>query len=105
MHGNCLDAACDAVCAQPQYLVLRTPTLPWRPYAHAMAARQIGQVTNYHPADGQAKVNAAFGYSGVTDSADHAAPKVWAPGKLVLASWIFAAGVTLWWVKRIFRGS
>lgn len=105
MNGNCLDAACDAVCAEPQYMVLRTPTLEWRPYAHAMAAKQIAKVTNYHPREGVAKVNAAFGYSGVVDGEDHSAPKVWAPGKLVLASWIFAAGVTLWYFKRIVRGS
>lgn len=102
---NCIDHACDVVCSDAQYLVLRTPTLPWRQYAHAMAARQIGQVTNYHPADSQAKVNAAFGYSGVVDATDHAAPRVWTPNKLMVAAVVFALGVVLWRCKRLLRGS
>ncbi|MDI3489572.1 MAG: hypothetical protein PWP11_849 [Thauera sp.] len=103
MTANCIDAACEAVCAEPQYMVLRTPTLGWRPYAHAMAAKRISQVTNYHPREGGAKVNAAFGYAGVVDDQDHAEPRVWTRGRLVLASWIFAAGVTLWYFKRLWR--
>jgi hypothetical protein len=103
MSANCIDAACDAVCAEPQYMVLRTPTLGWRPYAHAMAAKRISQVTNYHPREGGAKVNAAMGYAGVVDSEDHAKPKIWEPGKLVIASWFFALGVTLWYFKRLWR--
>lgn len=71
---NCIDHACDVVCSDAQYLVLRTPTLPWRPYPHTMAAREIGAVSNHHPAEGKAKINAAIGYVGVTDTQDHAAP-------------------------------
>ena len=102
---NCIDAACDKVCDEAQYLVLRTPTLPWRPYPHVMAAGEIGAVTNHHPAEGKAKINAALGYVGVTDTQDHAAPRVWTPNRLMLAAVVFAAGVVLWRIKRIFRGS
>ena len=103
MSANCLYVSCDKVCDEAQYLVLRTPTLPWRPYPHVMAAGEIGAVTNYHPREGGAKVNAAMGYAGVVDSEDHAKPKVWEPGKLVIASWVFALGVTLWYFKRLWR--
>lgn len=100
---NCIDVACDKVCDEAQYLVLRTPTLPWRPYPHVMAAGEIGAVTNHHPLEGRTKVNAAMGYAGVVDGKDHAEPKVWEPRKLVVASWVFALGVTLWYFKRLRR--
>lgn len=100
---NCIDHACDVVCSDAQYLVLRTPTLPWRPYPHTMAAREIGAVSNHHPAEGKAKINAALGYVGVTDTQDHAAPRAWTPNKLMLAACVFAAGVVLWRIKRLWR--
>lgn len=96
---NCIDAACAAACETPQYIVLRTPSLPWRPYPHAMACGRIADVTNHHPRDGEHKT--LMGYDGVTDAHDHAAPGVWKPWKLVLAAWMFALGVTLWRIKRL----
>ena len=101
---NCIDAACEAAVAQPGYIALRTPSLKWRPYPHAMWASMLaGEVVNYHPHEPAGKVSVVFGYDGVVDSADHAKPKVWGPGKLVVASWIFALGVTLWYFKRAWR--
>lgn len=97
---NCIDVACDKVCDEAQYLVLRTPTLPWRPYPHVMAAGEIGAVTNHHPASGRTKVNAALGYVGVVDDHDHAVARRWTPNRLVLASIVFTGGVILWWFKR-----
>lgn len=96
---NCIDAACAAACETPQYIVLRTPTLLWRPYPHVMTCRDIEGVANYHPREGDRKT--WLGYDGITDAQDHGAPGVWTPWRLVAASWLFALGVTLWRVKRL----
>lgn len=73
-------------------------------YPHAgFASMLAGEVVNYHPHEPAGKVNVVFGYDGVVDSADHATPKVWEPRKLVVASWVFALGVTLWYFKRLRR--
>lgn len=104
MAENCVDFVCRHLCEKPRYMLFRTATFD-RPYPHVMVMEEDGAVLNYHPDESAGRLNLVFGYEGVIDSQDHAAPKVWSPGKLVLASWIFAAGVTLWWIKRVFRGS
>lgn len=96
---NCIEYVCDSACEEGQYIVLRTPSLAWRPYPHVMTCRDIEGVANYHPREGERK--GWLGYDGITDAQDHGAPGVWTPWKLVAASWLFALGVTLWRLKRM----
>lgn len=104
MSSNCIDAACEAAVAQPGYIALRTPSLRWRPYPHAMWASMLaGDIINWHPQEPAGKVSVVFGYEGVADTQDHAAPRVWTPNKLMLAAVVFAAGVVLWRCKRLWR--
>lgn len=101
---NCIDAACKKACLSAGYIGLRPATYKGKPYPHVVWASMLsGEVVNWHPHEPAGKVNVIFGYDGISDSADHAAPRLWEPGKLVLAAWIFALGVSLWWLKRAWR--
>lgn len=104
MPANCIDAACEAAVAQPGYIALRTPSLKWRPYPHAMWASMLaGDIINWHPHELASGINVLCGYDGVTETQDHAKPRVWTPNKLMVAAVVFAAGVVLWRIKRLRR--
>lgn len=100
---NCIDAACDTACSDAGYIALRTPSLKWRPYPHAMWASMLaGDIINWHPHEPASGINVLCGYEGIADHCDHAAPRVWTPNKLMLAAVVFAAGVVLWRCKRLW---
>lgn len=101
---NCIDAACEMACSNAGYIALRTPSLRWRPYPHAMWASMLaGDIINWHPHEPASGINVLFGYVGVTDTQDHAAPRVWTPNRLMIAAIVFSLGVVLWRIKRMWR--
>lgn len=104
MAENCVGFVCNHLCEKPGYMLFRTATFD-RPYPHVMVMEEDGTVLNYHPDEPAGRLNLVFGYEGVTETQDHAKPRVWTPNKLMLAACVFAAGVVLWRIKRLVRGS
>ena len=96
---NCIEHSCNRAMREPVYVVLR-PAAKRRPWPHVVTVGPAGLQSFSPGAPSPHPIDVALrGYPGVEWDKDMADVRAWKPAEILSAAWMFALGVTAWWLQ------